>query len=150
MLNPLSRDETCATVSITWNLCECARGVRRLSMPRHSGVSSLNQPCRSCRRTLRRTSLTSFGMYRNVHWCIVCVLTLSQSAQHERWWQAQDSVRPDGDQGCRSPLCQHCLQEGRHWPPQAVCINRCQGKWFCVAACAILYLSLIAKKKNIY
>ncbi|CAO1949046.1 unnamed protein product [Urochloa humidicola] len=35
------------------------------------------------------------------------------SAQHQRGWQAEDHVRAHLHQGCRPPLLQHRLQEGR-------------------------------------
>jgi hypothetical protein len=35
-------------------------------------------------------------------------------AEHQRGWEAEDHVRHDLNQGCRAPLLQHRLQEGRH------------------------------------
>lgn len=41
------------------------------------------------------------------------------STQHQRRRQAEGRLRPYQDQGCRSPLLQPCLQEGRCRPEQA-------------------------------
>ncbi len=42
------------------------------------------------------------------------------SSEHQRRWQAEGYVRLDQDQGCRSPILQPGLQEGRCRPEQAV------------------------------
>ena len=48
------------------------------------------------------------------------------SPQYERRWQAEDYVRLDEDQGCRSKILQLGLQEGRCGLEQTVCW---QGNW---------------------
>ena len=42
------------------------------------------------------------------------------SPQHQRRWQAEDHVRSNQNQGCRSPLLQSRVQEGRRGLEQAV------------------------------
>jgi hypothetical protein len=44
----------------------------------------------------------------------------SPSPQYQRRWKAEDHVRLDQDQGCRAPLLQLGLQEGRCRLEQAV------------------------------
>lgn len=44
----------------------------------------------------------------------------SASAEHQRGWQEKDHVRPHFHQGCRAPLRQHRLQEGRRRHEQEV------------------------------